>query len=44
MFVAQVYARVCMCVHKLVIQILTIFKTFPGNIIAFLNLTVGQVF
>ena len=36
--------RVCMCMHKLIIKVLSIFKTFPGNIITFFNLTVCQVF
>ena len=40
MLLAQVYARVCMCVRKLIINVLAIVKTFPGNIITFFNLTV----
>ena len=43
MFLAQVCARVCMCVLKSIIKVLAIFKTLPGNIYAFLNLTVCQV-
>ena len=40
MLLAQVYARVCMCVLKSIIKVLAIFKTLPGNIITFFNLTV----
>ena len=43
MLLAQVYVRVCMCVRNLIIKILAIFKTFPGNIITFFNLSVCQV-
>ena len=40
---AEVYARVGMWVRKLAIKVLSIFKTFPCNIITFFNFTVCQV-
>ena len=43
MLLAQVCARVYMCVRKLIIKVLAIFKTFPGNRIIFFNLKVCQV-
>ena len=38
MLLAQVYARVCMCVLKSIIKVLAISKTLPSNIITFFNL------
>ena len=43
MLLAQVYARICMCVCKLIIKVLVMFKTFPSNIITFFNLTLCKV-
>ena len=40
MLLAQVYARVYMCVRKLIMKVLAIVKTFSGNIITFFNITV----
>ena len=33
MLLAQVCARVCMCMRRLITKLLAIFKTFPVNII-----------
>ena len=43
MLLAEVHARVCMCVRKLIIKVLSIFTAFPRNTITFFNLTVRQV-
>ena len=47
MLLAQVCARVCMCVRKLIIKVLAIFKIFSGlhgfNIHYSFNLTECQV-